>query len=222
MSFAPQIIIHPSTMKKTILSLLGFALIYAAGSNPAAAQTRGSQFFDEEFRPAKTNDDNIIWVRYNAYYDEIQVKGENNQVTDLAHRKDVLIRTTDKKYTYVHTDYSNGKENIKGYLCVVSNNEKAKIYSRPKIILREATDASGYDGPKPAEYVKAGISYYIKINDDGIVPMPSSKSKLAKMFPGKEVEMKQFFKDNNISFSDEKDLSKLGEFLNTIAAGTHS
>lgn len=210
------------TMRKTILSLLGFALIYVAGSNQAAAQTRGSQFFDEEFRPAKANDDNVIWVRYNAYYDEIQVKGADNRLSELDHRKDVLISTTDKKYTYVHTDYNTGDENVKGYLCLISNNEKAKIYSRPKIVLREGTDASGYDGPKPAEYVKAGITYFIRINDNGIVPMPSSKSKLTKMFPGKETEIKQFFKDNDISFSNETDLSKLCGFLNTIAPETHS
>ncbi len=179
----------------------------------------GSQYFIDAFLPASISGSTTTYlVRYNAYTDQIEVKSSNDEVRPLIAKKDVLVATSDKKNTFEYVDYTSEKdESHTGYLNLISNNSGVKIYSRMRIYLQpESHPSNGYESYKPAMYKKSSVEYYIKTKDGGIVYMPSKKKELAKLFLGKDKEINDFIKTNKISLSDEQDLKKLGEFLNTL------
>ena len=182
------------------------------GSKPT-----GSQYFNDAFTPATVKDKGITMIKYNAYLDQIELKGATDQVTVLDAEEGVLIPTSDRRNTYEFVSYTTDEnENIKGYLNLISNNPQVKIYSRLRVFLQPETDTkSGYEAYKPPMYKKAGTKYFIKVKENPIVQF-SKKKDLAKLFPGKEKEVGDFISKNKISLSEDEDLVKLGEFLNTL------
>ena len=189
-------------------------------TNARKAETAtGSQYFSEVFVPANVKDKGITLIRYNAYTDQIEYKNNLDKVSPLPSEKDVIITTTDKRNAFEYLDYTTDEnENISGYLNLISNNDKVKIYSRLRVFLQDATEpTSGYTTYKPANYKKASTKYFIRIKEKSVVALPTRKKDLISMFPGKDKEIAAFIKENKISLSEEEDLKKLGEYLNTLS-----
>ena len=220
-------------MKKKLQTLL-LAVTLIAGANSFAqninnsgsslitkssmgAKPIGTQYFTETYAPAKIKDMGVTMIKYNAYLDQIELKGATDQTSVLNVEEGQLITTTDGRNAYEFVTYvTDENETVKGYLNLISNNPEVKIYSRLRVFLQPETDTkSGYEAYKPPMYKKANTKYFIKIKDAQIVQF-NKKKDLAKMFPGKEKQINEFISSNKISFSDEADLAKLGTFLNTL------
>lgn len=179
----------------------------------------GSMYLNERYMPAKvSNNDNNVLVRYNAYADHFQV---NNPQTET---EQILPKQSDVKVTFVstgdsytlHSYKAKNDEEIFGYLKVINDEKNVKIYKRERIHLQpESFPANSYQSYKPANYSKSDDEFYIKIKDNEPVYF-SKKKDLAKMFPSKSKEVSTYIKKNKIDLENEKDLSQLALFLDTM------
>ncbi len=190
-------------------ALMGKSLM---GSKPV-----GSQYFIENFTPANIKDKGITMIKYNAYLDQIEVKGATDEIAVLDAEEKVLISTTDKRNTYEFLSFvTDENETVKGYLNLISDNPQVKIYSRLRIFLQPETDTkSGYEAYKPPTYKKATTRYFIKVKENPTVQF-NKKKDLLKLYSGKEKDINEFMSKNKISLSEDEDLVKLGTFLNTL------
>lgn len=184
-----------------------------AESEPA----NGSQYFIEQFNPAKIDDSNeLAVVRYNAYTDELEVK-VNEEVKVLQPKENQVVALTNGKAKYQYITYTN-KDNIvsQNYLTLVSENPNISIYKREKIqLVPEQHPTGGYQKYKAPYYKKMDAEYYIKKNGQ-VVPMSIKKKEILSMFPGKEKQIEAFIKENKLSVNEDADLNKLGTFLNSL------
>jgi len=211
----------------TIFAILYSTFIFAQNTNNSGsfligkssmgAKPTGSQYFNDAFTPANIKDKGITMIKYNAYLDQIELKGATDQITVLDVEEGVLIPTSDRRNTYEFISYvTDENENVKGYLNLISNTPNVKIYSRLRVFLQPETDTkSGYEAYKPPMYKKATTRYFIKVKENQTVQF-NKKKDLAKLFSGKEKEVSDFISKNKISLSDDEDLQKLGEYLNTL------
>jgi hypothetical protein len=181
-------------------------------------KAEGSQYFNDSFIPAKKNEsDTDILIRYNAFNDQIEIN-ENNNTISLTPQRDIEITTIDRKNTYVYTEFvSKNGDILNGYLSIISKNNLFTLYKRERIIYEpEVHQTSSYDQYKPPRYKKLDNEYFFKMNNQVILAFPKKKKDLEKVFSGKEKELNLFIKENKISLSDEFDLIKLSNYLNTL------
>ena len=65
-------------------------------------------------------------------------------------------------------------------------------------------------------YKKLNPEYYIQFKDGDVVYMSTKKKDVYDLIPGKETDVKKFVKENRLSTSDDQDLNKLGNYMNTL------
>lgn len=184
----------------------------------AVDKTAGSKYFNETFLPAKIAGSNeIILVRHNAYSDDMEVS-VNNEIKIIPAEENMVISMTNSPTSYEYIAYTNEKgEKKTGYLKLISNNSKVKIYKSEVVHLKpEVHPASGYDTYKPATYAKSKDEYFFKVGDSEIKSLPLKKKSIVSIVPEKEKEIVTFIKENKISFSEEADLNQLGRYINSL------
>ncbi len=184
----------------------------------AVDKTAGSKYFNETFLPAKIVGSNeIILVRHNAYTDDMEVN-VNDQIKVVPAEVNMVINLTNSTTSYEYVEYTNEKGVKKeGYLKLISNNPKVKIYKSEVVYLKpEVHPASGYDTYKPATYAKSKDEYFIRLSGSEVKPLSLKKKAIVSIVPEKEKEIASFIKENKISFSEDADLNQLGKFINSL------
>jgi hypothetical protein len=192
---------------------IGMVYSKKAESQPA----NGTQYFLEQFYPAKVGDSNdIVFVRYNAYTDELEIKVvEEIKVLKPVENQFITLTNGKAKYQYVTFTNTDNIVNQK-YLIVISDNPNISIYKKEAIqLVPEQQPTGGYQKYKAPYYKKLDAEYYIK-KDGQIVPLPEKKKEILSMFPGKEKQIEAFIKENKLSVNEDADLNKLGTFLNSL------
>lgn len=177
----------------------------------------GSEYIVENFKSARVNHGTQAFqIRFNAHNNVMEYKKENEELI-LIKKDNILIEFSDGK-TYELVSYTDRKGNEnESYLAVIKQTPNVSIYKLEKINYVEARPAANtYDTGSPAEYKRASDSYFLKIGNK-TTELPTKQKDYDKLFPGKEAEIKAYFKSNKTNFKDDADLIKLATFLNTIA-----
>ncbi|MCW4468687.1 hypothetical protein OGH69_06920 [Flavobacterium sp. MFBS3-15] len=193
----------------------GQIMVKAESAMPAT----GSMYTDDRFMPAKTSgNEQIILVKYNAYSDYFEMNNPQQGTTQILPKQTgstVTMTGTGEVYAFQKYKTEKGEE-INGYLNVVSDNSKVKIYKREKIYLQPGKIAQdSYHASKPATYKRADDEFYVKIND-GEITYVSNKKDIANLVPGKSKEVLDFIKKNKIDVEEAKDLQELSGFIESI------
>ena len=180
-------------------------------------EAKGSHYFQDSFLYAFVDDmEKPFKMRYNAFFDEMEF--ERDGVTydlDKEQYKSVNFDDINKKYVLVN--YQDGNENKRGFLVELVGSQKTSLFKSEKIIFVEGKKAtSGFGVDTPSEYKPDKEKYFLKLADGSIVSAPGSKNKFFQLFQGKEKDIEKFMKENKTSLSNEKDLKKLVEFINTL------
>jgi hypothetical protein len=239
---APQIFISINNTKKKmkrfnlIYTLLALALSGAANAqtygqtgfsdgrsatvkSEKSSAVTGSKYLDEKYLPAKVeNKEGTILLRYNAYDDSFEYNNPETQSTETLEKEaGVSITFANSGTTYEVVDYkTNGGDKYSGYLNVISDNEKVKIYKREYIIYKEARESSNsYQASKPAAYKRASDEFYVKIGANEANYFDGKKD-FAKLIPGKEKEVLDYIKKNKIDTEKDADLQKLATYVETL------
>ncbi len=180
-------------------------------------EAKGSQYFQDSFLYAFVDDmEKPFKMRYNAFFDEMEFEREG-VVYDLDKEQYKSVNFEDLNKKYVIVDYLDGNEIKTGFLIELFGSPKVALLKSEKIIFVEGKKAtSGFGIDTPPEYKPNKAEYFLKLADGSIVSAPSSKNKFVQLFKGKEKEVEKFIKENRISLSDEKDLKKLTEYINTL------
>jgi len=199
--------------------------VYAGGSQISsvggekALATTGSMYTNDKYMPAKlSNNDKVILVRYNAYSDHFEMNNPQEQsVRALPKIDNVSITFSHNGEVYVPVDYKNDKgESTNGYLNVISDNPKVKIYKRERVYLQQgSTPSNSYQTAKAPTYKRAADEFYVKVGD-GEITYFDGKKDFAKLVSAKSKEILDFIKTSKLNLENATDLQKLGQYTNSI------
>ena len=180
-------------------------------------EAKGSQYFQDSFLYAFVDDmEKPFKMRYNAFFDEMEFDQEG-VIYDLDKEQYQSVNFDDINKKYVLANYQDGNENKRGFLVELVGSPKTSLLKSEKIIFVEGKKAtSGFGIDTPSEYKADKERYFLKLADGSIVSAPGSKNKFVQLFDGKEKQIEKFMKENRTSLSDEKELKKLVEYINTL------
>ena len=185
---------------------------------------KGSPYFNEKFTDSKIKyfDENlkdVFYLRYNAFSDEIEMgknKFQNESVEIVQKNENIECYIGDN--TFLFKNYKNEVGNqIKGYLNIIYDGKKTKIYRSNKKVFMEATQArTSLERAFPARYIDEK-SYYISMNDfSQINYLKTSKKYILKLIDNKEKKVKKFISENKIKLKNETDLIKAFVFFDSL------
>lgn len=180
-------------------------------------ETKGSQYFQDSFLYAFVDDmEKPFKMRYNAFFDEMEFEQEG-VIYDLDKEQYQSVNFDDINKKFVLVNYRDGNDNKRGFLVELVGSQKTSLLKSEKIIFVEGKKAaSGFGIDTVSEYKPDKEKYFLKLADGSIVSAPGSKNKFVQLFSGKEKEIEKFIKKNRTSLSDEKELKKLVEYINTL------
>lgn len=190
------------------------------GNKEKAMATKGSMYLNEQFMPAKITDNPTpVLLRYNAYSDYFEMNNPQEQKSQILQKqagKVITFVNNGEEYTFVN--YINkDKEDTNGYLNIITESAKVKIYKKERIFLQPGLIAdNSYQTSKPAMYKKAGDEFFIQLGNAKEAAYFSGKKELAKLAPEKSKEILEYIKTNKIDVEEVADLQKLGNYLQTI------
>lgn len=192
--------------------------IYVQGEK--ALPATGSMFTSEQYMPAKAsnNSGTTLLLRYNAYSDFFEMSNPQEQNTKvLPKQKNVIVTFTQNNESYVYETYKTEKgETVTGYLNIISDNPKVKIFKRERVYLQQGSvPANSYQTAKAPAYKRAADEYYVKVGDGEAIFFDDKKD-YAKLIPGKSKEVLEFIKTNKINVENATDLQKLAEYSASV------
>lgn len=197
-------------------SSIGILTFYKSNSDKKT-NAIGSEYIEEDFKSARVNGGTQPFqIRFNAHTNVMEYKKDNEDLILVKNNNPLIEFTNGKTYELVSYTDKKGKE-FDNYLSLIKNAGKISIYKYEKITYQEARPAQNtYDTGSPAEFKKASDTFFIKIGDV-VSELPTKQKEYIKLFPGKEAQIKEYFKSNKINFKDDADLIKFATFLNSIA-----
>jgi len=181
---------------------------------------KGSKYLSDNFIRATISDfeEKVFAVRYDIFNDQMEFQGGNNQIYIMnKEEKTRKITFLDSNYTYSIFDYKSDEGSTRsGYFTALSASGNFKLLKKNKVIfIEEKASATGYDPPKPAMYKKTKDRYYISIGDAPAVLIDTNKKRFVTLFKGQEKDALSFIKKNKIKLSNDADLIKFVNYLNS-------
>ena len=184
---------------------------------------RGSYYFEEDFKPGKViyfgkELKEKIFLRHNGYTDEMEIwKGEPGQrnVEEILLKSAEVDCIIDGEY-YKLLPYRSKSNNVPqiGYLIVLSDGPKYKLYLQRKKIFMEASEArTSLERSLPARF-NDQTNYYFSVGEETPVPLNKSKRTLVKVFRGEERAVKDYIKTSRNRLKTKEDLTAIFEHFN--------
>lgn len=191
--------------------------IYVAKEKEMAAT--GTMYLEEKYMPAKvSNSDTPLLLRYNGYSDYFEVSNPQEQtVKVLPKQDDVIVTFNSTGESFILVTYVNdeGKKHT-GYLNIVSDTPKVKIYKKEYIKLQAGSVSSNsYQTSKAPAYKRAKDEFYVQIGNEEAQYF-SGKKDFAKLVPGKSKEILDYIKKNSIDLDEAASLQKLADYTATL------
>lgn len=182
---------------------------------------QGSPYTHDLFLPTnlfyKNEDLGLIFYRYNAYNEEIEIKRQNIEgegIQALGRDKQISIRVNNKPMSFkTFIDDKGLTQN--GYLTKLVDG-KYSIYKRVDVKFTEGQKSQNSFVPAiPARFSKF-TEYYLELEGrNKIEAVDLSNRKLIKLLPDEEkAKFKAYLKENNIKIRNEEDLTSIVNFLN--------
>ncbi|SMC50087.1 hypothetical protein [Moheibacter sediminis] len=188
---------------------------YSTFNTPTKGDLEGSMYSNDKFSTLKVNgEDHTGKVRYNALDDKMEFS--DNSFYGFKTGDELNLIDVKKKYLYA--DYKDVKENnVSGFLVESQSGKKIRLYKKEKVkFVKGSVAKSSYDKTIPDKYVKEKDVFFLRINDEEITLLPSSRKDFSKLFGDKEKEVMDYLKKNNSSLNAENDLKIVFNYLNTI------
>ncbi|MEN2433851.1 hypothetical protein AAH994_00315 [Weeksellaceae bacterium A-14] len=155
--------------------------------------------------------DGTIPVRYNAYKDDIEVKGEDgNAYVIPREEKFSSIKIIPTNEMVVLKKYTDNGQPYEGYLFLITTKNNFSFYKKEKTEFHDFQKArNSYAEDQPARFTALKPRFFIQIKDGEITEFPKNKKKLIEFLPEKKDAIEAYLKKNKVDFSSEKDLKNL-------------
>ena len=157
---------------------------------------------------------NDVYMRYNAYADEIEIKknSTDDSYSALIKSPDIFVKIMNTIYVFIPYEGSNEKG---GYFNVLNDGKVYDLYKKTKAVFREPQKAeTSYQRDSPPSFPKT-VTYYL-VQNGTFYEMPSSKSKVLKMMDKKKSEVKNYINQNDLDIDKEADLIKLVSYFDSL------
>lgn len=158
---------------------------------------------------------NKLFLRYNAYADEIEIKtGESaNQYGALLKNPETYAKIGEDVYIFVPKD---GASQGGHYFNILTAGAHFDLYKKTVASFRQPYKAkTSYETDKPGKFLQTK-TYYLVSKEGVFDELPTRKSKLLKVIGAKEKELSSYIKNNKLDVSRELDLIKLINYYNSI------
>lgn len=169
------------------------------------------KYLTQDYKPAYVDDfEEQTFLRYNIYEDQMQfVKGGN--LYDLQKEVGRTIRFTDNTVYQVYQ--LNGKEQF--FLVHISGNYS--LLAKQSVRFVEGKKATtGYNKDKPADFKRKKDKLYLTVSGKGLVEVPKKKKDFYQLFGANSNAIKDYMKENKLSYKRDKDVKKVVQFLNGL------
>lgn len=182
---------------------------------------KGSPFENNNFTLGvivdETNHKSInMYLRYNIYSDEIEIKQEVYipESESLLKVEDISCVINGKTYKYLgFTNDSNAELN--GYLKVLYKGSYNSVYERLTSHYKPYQEAENSFVPAKSPSFETITKYYIQ-QGDSISALPSKKKDLYLKFPELNKEIKTFFSKNKVNIRTPEGVIKFAQFLDAM------
>lgn len=179
---------------------------------------KGSPFENNNFTTGiivdETNHKSInMYLRYNIYSDEIEMKNEiyRPESEALLKLEDISCVINGRTYKYLSfTNDSNAE--VYGYLKVLYKGKHYGAYQRLTSHYTPYQEAENSFVPAKSPSFETIIKYYIQ-QGDSISVLPSKKKDLYLKFPELNNEITTFFSKNKVNLKKTEGIAKFVQFL---------
>lgn len=192
--------------------------------NNTSGETLGSPYSTESFIPSKVYYGDELqgefFVRYNALNSIIEIKNTNlpdEVAKQLYADKNVSVKYLNKELRF--TTYINKKGETKnGYLSLIQDGEKIKLYHRLAVKYSEGKSAvNSMVRDIPSRFTHFEEFYFQRKDINRIEYLKPKKSAILRLVQKEAREAaKLFIKEKDIDYNSEEDLIHFFEFINTI------
>lgn len=173
----------------------------------------GSKYIHENFSNAVINN-NSIKLRYNAYLDKMEIENDDElSYLDTVINQSIIFNDFNENYRFMK--YNVKGVDIEGYLKILSESNKYKLYKIEKITLDEVKTGGAFStetsDSNNKEYRRNEDVYLIERDGDFNI-LSKNVKKLSKLLKNNEIV--EIVKENKLNLNKEQDLIKLVNFLN--------
>ena len=158
-------------------------------------------------------------MRYNVYADEFEFITPKNDTLILDKLSDfspIFLGEPEVKYVLTTYTHRSGK-NHTGYLIERHTEGNFTLYSKENISFYDGKTAkTTLETSRPAKYVKAAETFYLKKEKVGVFEFPSTKKQLIQLFPSQKEQIEDYFKQHPLDLKQPNDRLELMVFLNGL------
>lgn len=152
-------------------------------------------------------------MRYNAYYDSIELLDENNTPRKLLRRKSIEA-TFDGK-TYKIFDYAEAGKVRQAYFNPLNKGGVQLLFRPKKLFVQAEKPDNGYDKYDPPIY-KDVSAYYLREGEAPAVKIRLSKNQLLKYLDQNTAKIKKYIATEKLNLKKEGDVIQLVKYYNTL------
>ncbi|SKB81517.1 hypothetical protein SAMN05660477_01278 [Soonwooa buanensis] len=152
-------------------------------------------------------------LRYNAYEDEMEFS-QNNETFFANKEEGLKINFPDLKKTYVCLNYRIDDKSKLGYLVLLQDGTKTKLYKREKVELLKGEKSPNAYGKDANDYYAKEKDVYLIYSNNSYYKIPKNMKDFVSLPLDNKEKISDFVKSNKINLSKEADLIKLVEFIN--------
>ena len=189
----------------------GFSNIMLLNNSSELADVKGDPYYNSEAVEGliiKDNGDKFsTYLRYNIFYDRMEFSDNSamKNAKQLPKDESILVQLNTDIFKYMKIDTENGQ--IDGYFQVLAMKGKndPAIIKKTSQRIREPRSSSrnSYGTTKDSKRLILKSNIYF-MDENQAVEIENHKRKVLDSFPKKyRDDLKDFIKDNNISFSDD-------------------
>ncbi|MFD2101649.1 hypothetical protein [Flagellimonas iocasae] len=186
------------------------------------ADIEGTIYLNETFQLGGLYQNGVvfkrIYMRYNAYNDEVELKIDPKSENTYAMIKNKEYSCSFGGDDFVYTDYVNeDHETVEGYLSPLVRGGEYVLYQKRVKTFKEGKAAkTSMERGFPHRFLD-DTEYYVSVN--GSVPkfIKSKKSEVLSVFSEEDQKkVKQFIRDKQIDLGDSLGLTNLFAYANTL------
>ncbi|MER3374438.1 MAG: hypothetical protein RIM83_07340 [Allomuricauda sp.] len=192
------------------------------GGNLAEGDIEGTIYLNENFilGTLYVNDKEVkkMYMRYDAYNDEIELKDALNSEEIKAMVKHPVYSCSLDGDEYYYLGYTNevGGEK-KGYLVPIVIGDAYTLFIKYQKVYKKGKQASTpLDASFPPRFLDKA-EYYVSVNNESPFFMKTKKSEVISIFPKQDQSaIKKYIKEKRLKAGDHNDLRNLFTYANTL------
>ena len=186
---------------------------------------KGSRFLNRNFEMGAIYSREVLksksYMRYDAYNDEVQIKINDSDTTNLVLRKDEDIYCVLSGKKMYYKNYYNKKKQIKGgYLFKIAETDSLILFERRLKRFKDGKEpVSSFELPVASRFVSGRELYYENKNSAKVYYLHTNKKAIFGLFnhnDTKAAKIKEFISKSKLNLKEPKSVAQVFFYYNTL------